>query len=112
MTRTKTVVKTEEVEIEIVECSSCGQEIPKDKAHEFEIKGKNEADSLTGVKAGVGSHGWACDYCVETQISFPVIYRTLGENTNFSDLALTIGFLTFSVMLTLKSVQILLALIM
>lgn len=72
MTRTKTVFKTEEVEIEIVECSSCGQEIPKEKAHEFEIKGKNEADGLTGVKAGVGSHGWACDYCVENDpIGFP-----------------------------------------
>jgi ribosomal protein L34E len=79
MSKTKTVVTTEEVEI--VECSSCGQEIAKEEAHYFMIRNeKNERDFSRRTE------GWACKYCVENPISFPVIYRTLGDNTGWFEL--------------------------
>jgi predicted RNA-binding Zn-ribbon protein involved in translation (DUF1610 family) len=82
-------------DVEVVECSSCGQEIPKEEAHEFMIKGaQKDVGSIT--YAGVGSHGWACEHCVETQISFPVICRTLGENTDFADIALVLSLSFFA----------------
>jgi len=78
MTKTKTIHHEHgTTEVEIVECSSCGEQTPKTEAHEFIIKGQKEVGSI--AHAGVGSHGWACEYCVETQISFPVI---LGEFWN------------------------------
>ncbi len=99
MTETKTVVTTEEVEI--VECSSCGQEIEKNNAYDFIISNSEDIQRT----------GSACEHCVENIVSFPVIYQTLGENTNFSDLALAITSLAFTVMFTLKGLQILLSLI-
>jgi len=104
MTETKTVVTTEEVEM--VECSSCGQGIEKEEAHYFVIRNDKNKDGFTGQ-----TEGWACRYCVENPISFPVIYQTLGENTNWGDVVLAIASLAFAVMFILKSVQILLALI-
>jgi len=97
MSETKTVQHRHgTTEIEVVECSSCGQQIPKTEAHEFMIKGaKKDVGSIT--YAGVGSHGWACEYCVETQISFPVIYRTLGANTDFADILLILCLSFFAV---------------
>ncbi|AFH21618.1 hypothetical protein OSG_eHP5_00140 [environmental Halophage eHP-5] len=104
MTETKTVVTTEEVEV--VECSSCGQDIEKKEAHRFMIADTKYKDGSTGQ-----TEGWACEHCVEKPISFPVMYRTLGENTNFSDLALAIACLVFAVMFILKSIQMLLPVI-
>jgi len=104
MTKTKTVVTTEEVEM--VECSSCGQDIEKKEAHYFMIRNSKSKDDCIGQ-----TNGWACEHCVEKPISFPVMYRTLGENTNFSDLALAITCLVFAVMFVLKSIQMLLPLI-
>ncbi len=99
MTETKTVVTTEE--IEIVECSSCGQEIEKNNAYDFMISNSEDIQRT----------GRACEHCVENIVSFPVIYQTLGENTNWGDLALAIASLAFTVMFILKSVQMLLLLI-
>jgi len=79
MTETKTVVETKE--IEIVECSSCGQEIAKEEAHYFIIRNDKNKDGFTGQ-----TEGWACRYCVENPISFPIMYRTLGENTGWFEL--------------------------
>jgi hypothetical protein len=80
MTETKTVVTTEEVEM--VECSSCGQGIEKEEAHYFVIRNEKNKDDFTGQ-----TEGWACEHCVEKPISFPVIFRTLGENTGWLELA-------------------------
>ena len=79
MTETKTVVTTKEVEM--VECSSCGQDIEKEEAHYFMIRNSKCKDDCIGQ-----TNGWACEYCVESPISFPVIYRTLGENTGWAEL--------------------------
>ena len=79
MSKTKTIVTTEEVEM--VECSSCGQEIAKEEAHYFIIRNDKNKDDFTGQ-----TEGWACQYCVENPISFPVIYRTLGDNTGWFEL--------------------------
>jgi len=65
MTETKTVVTTEEVEM--VECSSCGQEIEKDEAHYFVIRNEKCKEDFSGQTVG-----WACEYCVENDpIGFP-----------------------------------------
>lgn len=79
-TKTKTVVTTEEVEV--VDCSSCGQEIEKKEAHYFIIRNAKFKDELSSGQ----TEGWACKYCVENPISFPVMYRTLGENTGWFEL--------------------------
>jgi len=79
MSKTKTVVTTEE--IEMVECSSCGQKIAKEEAYYFIIRNDKNKDDFTGQ-----TEGWACQYCVDNPISFPVIYRTLGENTGWLEL--------------------------
>jgi len=105
MTKTKTVVTTKDVEM--VECSSCGQDIEKKEAHYFIIRNAKFKDELSSGQ----TEGWACEHCVDEPISFPVMYRTLGENTNFSDLALAIACLVFAVMFILKSIQMLLPVI-
>jgi len=82
MTKTKTVVTTEE--IEMVECSSCGQDIEKKEAHRFMIADTKYKDGSTRQTGG-----WSCEHCVEKPISFPVIFRTLGENTGWLELVAT-----------------------
>jgi len=72
MTKTKTVVTTEEVEM--VECSSCGQDIEKKEAHYFVIRNDKNKDDFSGQ-----TEGWACEHCVEKPIDYPVI---LGEFWN------------------------------
>ena len=100
MAKTKTVVKTEEVKY--VDCSSCGQEIKKNDAYDFMISNSED----------IQREGKVCEHCVENIVSFPVIYQTLGENTNWGDVALAIASLAFAVMFILKSIQMLLPLIM
>jgi len=100
MTKTKTVIKTEKVEC--VDCSSCGQEIEKNDAYDFMISNSED----------IQREGKVCEHCVENIVSFPVIYQTLGENTNWGDVALAIASLAFAVMFILKSIQMLLPLIM
>jgi len=100
MTKTKTVVTTEEVEM--VECSSCGQEIEKNDAYDFIIS-KN---------AYTQRSGWACEHCVENIVSFPVIYQTLGENTNWGDVAIAICVVSLTIMFILENLIPLLPLIM
>jgi hypothetical protein len=80
MTKTKTVVTTEEVEV--VECDSCGQEIEKKEAHCFMVKNTKYKHDSSGQ-----TEGWACENCVESIVSFPVISQTLGENTGWLELA-------------------------
>jgi hypothetical protein len=78
MTETKTIVTTEEVEM--VECSSCGQEIKKDEAHCFMVKNTKYKDDSSGQ-----TEGWACEHCVERPISYPTIKLSkflLGEVTD------------------------------
>jgi len=84
MSQTKTVQTTYgEVEVEVVECDSCGQEIEKEEAYYFIIRNTKNKDDFTGQ-----TEGWACEYCVDNPISFPVIYRTLGADTDFADVLL------------------------
>jgi hypothetical protein len=109
MTETKTVVTTKEVEM--IECSSCGQDIEKKDAHYFKIKYFKYENSKYQRKSSGQTDGWVCKHCVENPISLPVMYRTLGKNTNWGDLALAIASLAFTVMFILKSVQTLLLLI-
>ncbi|UXF50728.1 hypothetical protein 7908G4F8_45 [Haloquadratum phage sp.] len=84
MTETKTVVTTKE--IEMVECSSCGQEIEKKEAHYFKIKYFKYENSKYQRKSSGQTDGWVCKYCVENPISLPMMYRTLGENTGWFEL--------------------------
>jgi hypothetical protein len=69
MSQTKTVQTTYgDVEVEVVECDSCGNTIGKDEAREFTL-GNRE--------------GHACEHCVdEGPISFPSKYGSLdmGES--------------------------------
>ena len=64
MSQTKTVQTTYgDVEVEVVECDSCGNTISKDEAREFTL-GNRE--------------GHACEHCVdEGPISFPSKYGSL-----------------------------------
>jgi len=41
------------------------------------------------------TNGWACEHCVEKPISFPVMYRTLGENTGWFELTLAFVLIPF-----------------
>jgi len=84
MTETKTIVTTEE--IEMVECDSCGQEIEKKEAHYFKIKYFKYENSKYQRKSSGQTDGWVCKHCVENPINFPVMYRTLGENTGWFEL--------------------------
>jgi len=95
MTKTKTIVTTEEVEM--VECSSCGQEIEKDEAHYFVIRNSKCKDDCIGQ-----TEGWACQYCVENPISFPVMYRTLGENTGWFELTAAYLLIILSIMMIVQ----------
>jgi len=95
MTKTKTVVTTEEVEM--VECSSCGQEIEKDEAHYFMIRNEKNKHNSSGQ-----TNGWACEHCVENPISFPVIYRTLGENTGWFELTAAYLLIILSIMMIVQ----------
>jgi len=75
MTKTKTIQhEYGEKEIEVVECSSCGQEIAKEESYYFMIRNDKNKDGFTGK-----IDGRACEYCVDNPISFPVI---LGEFWN------------------------------
>ena len=100
MTKTKTVIKTEKVEC--VDCSSCGQEIEKNDAYDFMISNSED----------IQRNGWACEHCVENIVSFPVIYQTLGENTNWGDVAIAICVVSLTIMLILENLIPLLPLIM
>jgi hypothetical protein len=94
MSKTKTVVTTEEVEM--VECDSCGQNIEKKEAHYFMIRKLNcKHDCIEQTD------GWACEHCVEHPISLPVIYQTLGENTDFGDIALAICAITLTIIFSI-----------
>jgi len=95
MTETKTVVQTKEVEM--VECSSCGQVIEKDKAYKFVIHTETNNKRFDDNHPNQYRDGWACGHCVENPISFPVIYRTIAENTDFADIALTICAITLTI---------------
>jgi len=68
MTKTKTIQhEYGEKEIEVVECSSCGQEIAKKESYYFMIRNDKNKDGFTGK-----TDGRACEYCVENDpIGFP-----------------------------------------
>jgi len=91
MTKTKTVVTTEEVEM--VECSSCGQDIEKKEAHYFMIRNSKSKDDCIGQ-----TNGWACEHCVENPISFPVMYRTF-EITGWFELIAVYLLIIFSIIM-------------
>ena len=95
MTKTKTVVTTEEVEM--VECDSCGQDIEKKEAHYFMIRNSKSKDDCIGQ-----TNGWACEHCVENPISFPVMYRTLGENTGWFELTAAYLVIFLSIIMILQ----------
>lgn len=75
MTKTKTIQHEYGTkEIEVIECSSCGKEIDKEGAYYFIIRDtKNKDDCIRQT------NGWACEYCAENPIDYPVI---LGEFWN------------------------------
>lgn len=57
-----------EVQYETVECSSCGEEVAKDEAFEFEMR--KDVDGI--YRSKVNRKGWACEYCAnEGPINFP-----------------------------------------
>jgi hypothetical protein len=99
MTKTKTVVTTEE--IEMVECSSCGQDIEKKEAHRFMIADTKYKDGSTAQTGG-----WSCEHCVEKPISFPVMYRTLGENTGWFELTAAYLVIFLSIIMILQILSI------
>jgi len=95
MTKTKTIHhEYGTTEIEVVECDSCGREIEKDEAYYFIMRNTKMKDEFTGQ-----TEGWACEHCVDNPISFPAIYRTLGENTDFGDIALAICAITLTIVI-------------
>jgi len=78
MNKKTAVTKHGEVEYETVECSSCGNKTPKEKAEQFVIgeptstrvwehsgnkKFEFDLDSL--------KEGWACEFCKESPASYP-----------------------------------------
>lgn len=99
MTKTKTIVTTEEVEM--VECSSCGQDIEKDEAHYFMIRNTKSKDDYISQ-----TNGWACEHCVEKPISFPVMYRTLGENTGWFELTAAYLLIILSIIMIVQILSI------
>jgi len=81
----------------MVECSSCGQDIEKKEAHYFKIKYFKYENSKYQRKSSGKTDGWVCKHCVENPISFPVMYRTLGENTGWFELALAFVLIPFGI---------------
>lgn len=75
----KTVTAHGEIEYETVECSSCGNDVMKEKAKGFIVydqdKVKRTHDRLGHYEWEIydGGYitGWACPYCAEEPLSFP-----------------------------------------
>lgn len=76
MTKTKTITKTEEVEA--VECSSCGQDIEKDKAYKFVIHTETNNKRFDDNHPNQYRDGWACQYCADES---PAAYPSSSEST-------------------------------
>jgi len=75
-TKTKSVKTTEgTVEYEIVECSSCGNEIAREDAEKFVIihslKKERNWSRHTEFECYDHTEGWACKYCRDDPIGFP-----------------------------------------
>lgn len=66
-----------DIKYEVVECSSCGEEVRKKHATEFTLGDRD---------------GWACDWCTENG---PIEFRHRGAKTEGTGLAFTLFFALF-----------------
>jgi len=76
MTQTqKAVTAHGEVEYDVVECASCGNDVAKEEAERFvmvhDLKKKTDWHDHTEYEMYHHTEGWACQYCRDDPSGFP-----------------------------------------